>query len=64
MRSPDQLLGEAAAAERLAAVVSYGPDKARLLAQAEKLRDLARAAERRSFAPADERSPRGAAEIG
>jgi len=58
MRSPDQLLSEATAAERLAAVVSYGPDKERLLAQAEKLRDLARAAEARSFAATDGRSAR------
>ena len=51
MRSPDQMLSEAMAAERLAAVVSYGPDKAKLLAQADKLRAQARAAEGRSFAP-------------
>ncbi|MFL5297681.1 MAG: hypothetical protein ACJ798_14985 [Phenylobacterium sp.] len=41
------------AAERLAAVVSFGPDKVKLLAQAEKLREAARVAEARSFAPKD-----------
>ena len=51
MRSPDQMLTEALAAERLAAVVSYGPDKARLLAQAERLKTEAKAAEARSWAP-------------
>jgi hypothetical protein len=51
------MLGEAAA-ERLAAVVSYGPDKARLMAQAETLRAQARAAEVRSFAPRELRSRR------
>jgi hypothetical protein len=59
MRSPDQMLNEALAAERLATVVSYGPDKARLLAQAERLRTEARAAEARSFSPPDIRSRRG-----
>lgn len=58
MRSPDQLLSEAAAAERLAAVVSFAPDKARLLAQAQRLRAEAHAAEARSFAPRDVRSRR------
>jgi hypothetical protein len=58
MRSPDQMLSEALAAERLAAVVSYGPDKARLLAQADRLKAEARAAESRSFAPRDVRSRR------
>ena len=58
MRSPDQLLSEAVAAERLAAVVSYGPDKAKLMAQAKALRDEARAAEERSFAPREIRSRR------
>jgi hypothetical protein len=51
MRSPDHLLSEALAAERLAAVVSFGPDKARLLEQAERLKAEARAAEQRSWAP-------------
>ena len=51
MRSPDQMLSEAAAAERLAALVSYRPDKIRLLAQAQQLREEAKVAEARSFAP-------------
>jgi hypothetical protein len=45
------MLSEALAAERLAGVVSYGPDKARLLAQAERLKAEAQAAEARSWAP-------------
>jgi hypothetical protein len=49
MRSATQMLSEAAAAERLAAVVSYGPDKARLLAQAATLREQASAVEERSW---------------
>jgi hypothetical protein len=55
MRSADQMISEALAAERLAAMVSYGPDKARLLAQAERLKAEARAAEERSFAPRSKR---------
>jgi len=58
MRSPDQMLSEALAAEQLAAAVSYGPDKARLLAQAERLKAEARVAEARSFAPKHVRSRR------
>jgi hypothetical protein len=57
MRSPDQLINEAAAAERLAAVVSYGPDKAKLLAQAESLRREACVAEARSWKPAGSGGP-------
>jgi hypothetical protein len=52
------MLSEAMAAERLAAVVSYAPDRARLLAQAERLRAQARAAEERSWAPHEVRSRR------
>jgi hypothetical protein len=52
------MISEALAAERLAALVSYGPDKARLLAQAERLKAEARAAEERTFAPRDMRSQR------
>ena len=58
MRSPDQMLSEARAAERLAAMVSYGPDKARLMAQAERLKAEAQVAEARSFAPRGARSKR------
>jgi hypothetical protein len=50
------MLSEALAAERLAAVVSYGPDKARLLAQAERLKAEAQAAEARSWASRDART--------
>jgi hypothetical protein len=50
------MLNDALAAERLASVVSYGPDKARLLAQADRLRAEAHAAEERSLAPRDTRS--------
>ena len=50
-------MSEAAAAERLAAVVSYGPDKARLLAQAESLRREACVAEARSWKPASASGP-------
>jgi hypothetical protein len=52
------MLNEALAAERLAAVVSYGPDKARLLAQAERLRTEARTTEARNFAPRNARPRR------
>jgi hypothetical protein len=58
MRSPDHLLSEALAAERLAALVSFGPDKARLMEQADRLRAEARAAERRSWAPKGARRER------
>lgn len=50
-------MSEALAAERLAAVVSYGPDKTKLMAQARQLREEARAAEARSWRP--ERRARG-----
>ena len=36
-----RLISEAEAAERLATIVSYRPDKARLLSQAAQLRDKA-----------------------
>lgn len=53
MSGVEHLLKQAEAAERLAEVVSYGPDKQRLRAQAEALRNQARAAaeEPRSFRP-------------
>lgn len=47
-----ELLEEAEAIEQLARIVSYGPDKTRLMAQAKVLRDRAHAAgEERSWAP-------------
>jgi hypothetical protein len=52
-----QLMREAEATERLAQMVSYGPDKARLLRMAEDLRRRAEAAglrESRSWRPADD----------
>lgn len=51
MTTPDQLLQDAEAAERLAAVVSYRRDKEHLLQQAAELRRKARAAEERSWSP-------------
>jgi aryl carrier-like protein len=53
-----QLIREAEATERLAQLVSYGPDKQRLLRMAEDLRRRAEAAglrEVRSWRPAGDR---------
>lgn len=47
-----ELIQEAEEAERLARLVSYGPDKERLMALANDLRSRARAQEARSWAPA------------
>ena len=48
-----ELLEEAEAIEHLARLVSYGPDKARLMAQAQMLRTRAQSlGEERSWAPA------------
>ena len=41
MKTPEDLLQEAAEAERLAALVSYGPDKRRLARRAQELRKQA-----------------------
>lgn len=47
-----ELVEEAEAIERLARIVSYGPDKTRLMAQAQLLRQRAQAlGENRSWAP-------------
>ena len=47
-----ELLEEAEAIEQLARIVSYGPDKTRLMAQAELLRTRAHTlGEERSWAP-------------
>ena len=45
----DQLINEAAAAERLAAVVTHAADRAELLKQAGRLRQKAAALEERSW---------------
>jgi hypothetical protein len=47
MRTTDELIQEAAAARRLAQVVSFRPDKERLMAQAAELQRLAEDASRR-----------------
>ncbi|HEX6860429.1 MAG TPA: hypothetical protein VF138_09575 [Caulobacteraceae bacterium] len=53
----EQLIDEAEAVERLAKVVSYGPDKARLMALAASLRERAEAPkEARSWAPRQRRA--------
>ena len=44
MKSPEDLLRDAEEAERLAALVSYAPDKRRLLEKAAELREQAKAA--------------------
>jgi hypothetical protein len=52
VQSPDQLREEADAAECLARLVSYGPDKQRLLETAQRLRNEAKVAqEKRSWGP-------------
>jgi hypothetical protein len=53
MLSRDNLLTEAEAMERLAAVVSYAPDKARLLQRAAELRQRAQACPAPARPPAD-----------
>lgn len=51
--TPEQLRKEAAAAEFMARVVSYQPDKERLNARAAELRGQADRLEARSWAPRD-----------
>ena len=53
VKTPEQLLREAEEAERLAALVSYGPDKARLTRRAEELRRQAQAVARPRPGPLD-----------
>jgi hypothetical protein len=52
MQTVEHLIKEAASAEALAEMVSYAPDRARLLAMAARLREEAhRRAEDRSWSP-------------
>lgn len=46
MNRPEDLIKEAEEAERLAAMVSYAPDKKRLMARAQELRRQAEALRR------------------
>lgn len=57
MKSREELIQEAEEAERLAALVSYRPDKQRLLAKAAELRRAAEAAPPRAD-PGQGRSPK------
>jgi hypothetical protein len=52
----DELLSQAAETERLARMVSYGPDKRALMQQAERLRERARRLEHESRTWADEKT--------
>jgi hypothetical protein len=55
--TPEELRREAAEAERMAGLVSFGRDKAWLLSKAAELRHQADRLEQRSWRPAD--PPRG-----
>lgn len=57
MKSREELIQEAEEAERLAALVSYRPDKQKLLATAAELRREAEAAPSRADSPKKGPSP-------